>query len=111
MIPDYVKESLAQGGQGAIASRDAKLRPIQIRTIGVTIHPNDTTVTCYIDEFRSEQMIANVENNGRVVLTFMDFDSDSYQLKGKFVSWRRNNEQDDEYQEEFKAKTVVNSIT
>ncbi len=104
MIPDHVKESLAQGGQGAIASRDTKLRPIQIRTFGVKVHPNDTTVTCYIDQLRSEQMIANFENNGRVALTFMDYDSDSYQLKGKFVSWRRNNEQDDEFQERYKVK-------
>ncbi len=104
MIPDYVKESLAQGGQGAIASRDAKLRPIQTRTFGVKVHPNDTTVTCYIDELRSEQMIANFENNGRVALTFMDYDNDSYQLKGKFVSWRQNNKQDDEVQEEYKVR-------
>ncbi len=106
MIPEYVKESLVQGGQGAIASRDTKLRPIQIRTFGVKVHPNNTTVTCHIDELRSEQMITNFENNGRVALVFMDYDSDSYQLKGKFVSWRQNNEQEDEFQEEYKEKML-----
>ncbi len=105
MIPDKVKESLAQGGQGAIASRDAKLRPIQMRTFGVKVHPNDTRVTCYIDELRSEQMITNFENNGRVALTKVSFhENDSYQLKGKFVSWRRTNEQEHQFQDELNAQ-------
>ncbi len=105
MIPDHVKESLAQGGQGAIASRDAQLRPIQIRILGVKVHPNDTTVTCYIDEFRSEQMIANFENNGRVAFTMASpLSNDSYQLKGKYVSWRRNNERDDQFLDEYQTQ-------
>jgi len=104
MIPDYVINLLSGAGSGVIGSRDANLRPTQIRVWGVKVHPNQTTVTCYIDELRSEQMIANFENNGRVALTMMDYESDSYQLKGKFVSWRRNNKQDDEFQEEYKVR-------
>jgi len=104
MIPDYVIDFLGIAGTGAIASRDANLRPTQVRMSGVKVHPNQTTVTCYIDEFRSEQMIANFENNGHVAFTTVDFENDSYQLKGRFVSWRRNNTQDDELQEEYKVR-------
>ncbi len=105
MIPDKVKEFLSNPGSGAIASRDAKLLPNQMRTFGVKVHPNQTTVTCYIDELRSEQMIANFENNGRVALTMVSMhDNDSYQLKGKFASWRQNNEQDDQFMDEFKVR-------
>jgi hypothetical protein len=108
MIPDKVKEFLSYpgtSGTAVIASRDAQLQPNQIRVFGAKVHPNQTTVTCYIDELRSEQMITNFENNGRVAFTIVGFvENESYQLKGKFVSWRRTNEQEHQFQDDYKAQ-------
>ena len=91
---------------GVTASRDALLQPYSVRSFGARIHPDQTRVTFYIAELRSEQIIANFESNRRVALTMSVpwSDNESYQLKGKFVSWRRNNEQDDEFLDEYMAR-------
>jgi len=100
MIPDNVKEFLSHPGTGTVASRDAQLQPNQIRAFGAVVHPNRTTITCYIAELRSEAMIANFENNGRVAYTQASpLENDSFQLKGKYISWRPNSEEDDQFLE------------
>ncbi len=98
MIPDRVSKCVSGAGMAVMASRDAQFRPSVARCFGVKVHPNQTTVTYFIAELRSEQIIANFENNGRVALTFASpLDGDCYQLKGKFVSWRQNDEQDNQH--------------
>ncbi len=105
MIPDHVKEFISGTGMAHTASRDAQLQPCLTRGFGVKVHPNQTTVTYYIAELRSEQIIANFENNGRVALTIWNpLDFECYQLKGKFVSWRRSNERDDQFLDECQAQ-------
>ncbi len=104
MIPDRVNESISGTGMAVTVSRDAQFRPSCVRAFGVKVHPNQTTVTYYIAELRSEQLIANFENNGRVALTMAHPEGDSYQLKGKFVSWRQNDEQDDQLIDEYQTR-------
>ncbi len=105
MIPDQVKECISGTAMSVTASRDAQFRPSHVRAFGVNVHPNQVTVTYYIAELRSEQMIANFENNGRVALTIANpLDNDCYQLKGKFVSWRQNDEQDDQFMDEHQTR-------
>ncbi len=106
MIPDDVKEFMSIPGMAQTASRDAQLQPCLTRGFGVKIHPDQTTVTFYIAELDSEQIIADFENNGRVALTIWNIlmDFKCYQLKGKFVSWRRNNEQDDQFLDECQTQ-------
>ncbi len=105
MIPDRVHECIRGPGMAVTASRDAQFRPSHVRVFGVKVHPNQTTVTYYIAELRSEQMIANFENNGRVALTVANLlDGDCYQLKGKFVSWKQNDEQDDQFMDECQTQ-------
>ncbi len=106
MIPDHVKEFISIPGMAQTASRDARLQPSLTRGFGVKVHPDQKTVTYYIAELGSEQIIADFENNGRVALTIWNIlmDFNCYQLKGKFVSWRRNNEQDDQFLDEYQTQ-------
>ncbi len=106
MIPDHVREFMSSPGMAQTASRDAQLQPCLTRGFGVKVHPNQTTVTYYIAELGSEQMIVDFENNGRVALTIWNLllDYECYQLKGKFVSWRRNNERDDQFLDECQTQ-------
>ena len=105
MIPDHVRESLSCPGTAVVATRDSQLQPCLIRVFGINVHPNQTTATFYIYERRSEQIIANLENNGRIALTTaVPGSNESYQLKGKFLSWRRNNEQDNQFVDEYMAR-------
>ncbi len=105
MIPDQVKECISGTGMTVTTSRDAQFRPSHVRAFGVKVHPNQTTITYYIAELRSEQIIANFENNRRVALTIANpLDGDSYQLKGEFVSWRQNDEQDDQLIDEYQTR-------
>jgi len=107
MIPDYVREFMDIPGTAVVASRDAQLQPWCIRVFGAQTHSDQKTVTFYISELRSEQMIANFEDNGRVALTLASPASgDSYQLKGKYISWRKNNEQDDQFLDGYQANVV-----
>ncbi len=105
MIPDHVIEFLGDVKQICLASRDARLQPCLARGFGLKVHPDQTTITYYIPELRSEQIIANFENNGRVAVTVGDpLDFEAYQLKGKFVSWCRNDEQDDQFLDKYQAQ-------
>lgn len=105
MIPDHVKEFMSSTLMSHTASRDAQLQPYIIRGFGVKAHPNQTTVTFYIAELHSEQMIENFEKNGRVALTVSEpLSFEAYQLKGKFISWRRNNKQDDQFVDEYQTQ-------
>ena len=96
MIPEEVKESMAGPIMAVTATRDANLRPTQVRVFESRVHPDLKTVTCFIAECNSAKMIENLEANGRITLTVSNpTQNDSYQLKGNFVSWRRNSEEDD----------------
>jgi len=107
MIPDEIIEFMSRPVMGGTASRDAQFQPCAIRFVGVKVHSNKVTVTFHITERYSEQIIENFENNGRVSLVIVRLmTNESYQLKGKFVSWRRNNEQDDQFQAEYRDQLI-----
>ncbi|MBI4283059.1 MAG: pyridoxamine 5'-phosphate oxidase family protein [Chloroflexi bacterium] len=110
-VPEVVKVHMNLPVMAMAASRDANLRPNITRVFGMTLHPNQSTITFYIPETGSEQIIKNLEDNGRVALTInTPGDNDSYQLKGRFVSWRRNNEQDDQCVDYYVSKLFEHAV-
>lgn len=111
MIPEVVKDCLNLLVSAVVTSRNADLQPSTTRVFGIRFHANNITVTFCIPEAGSEQIIKNFEDNGRVALTISTFESnDSYQLKGKFVSWKRNTEQDDQRVDQYRSGVLEMAI-
>jgi hypothetical protein len=104
MIPDRVVEVLHGPAFMQAGSCDAKLRPAHTLVIGAVVHPDREHVTFFVPESRSEQILANFKENGKIALTMGMVTHEAYQLKGVYVSSRPTDEKDLAVQEIYRAK-------
>ena len=105
MIPKHVITLFQQPPMMSSSSRDDQLQPYILRVFGAVIHPDLTTITFFVPQKRSERMIANLENNGRIALTAVSpVTFETYQLKGSMISWRPSNEADHQAQDIYLAQ-------
>jgi hypothetical protein len=71
-----------------IGTRNERLYPAQAFVIGAIVHPDHETVTFFIPESRSERVLSDLNNNGRVALAVSLPTHEAYQLKGTYISSR-----------------------
>lgn len=95
MIPDRVAQHLEGPSFIQAATRNADLRPAHAHVQGAFVHEDRETVTFYISEHRAKRMIADLEENGRIALGAAQATHEAYQMKGKYLSSRPTNPQDD----------------
>ena len=103
MIPDRVVEVIHGPAFMAAGTCDAKLRPAHTCVIGAVVHPNKGHVTFFVPESRSEQILANLRENGKIALGVGMATHEAYQLKGVYVSSRPTDEKERAVQETYRA--------
>jgi hypothetical protein len=81
----------------------AKRRPAHTFAIGAVVHPDREHVTFFVPESRSDQILANLRENGKIALTIGLATHEAYQLKGVYVSSRPTDEKDRAVQEIYRA--------
>ncbi len=106
MIPDRVAEHLQGPAFIQVATRNADLRPAHAHVLGAVVHDDKETVTFFVAVKRSKQIVADLEDNGRVALEAAHATHEAYQMKGKYVSSRPSSEEDYAVQEAYKKRIV-----
>ena len=106
MIPDRVAEHLQGPSFIQVATRNAELRPAHAHVLAAVVHDDKQTVTFFVAEKRSKQIVADLENNGRVALEAAQATHEAYQMKGKYVSSRPSTEEDYAVQEKYQKMIV-----
>jgi hypothetical protein len=106
-----LSEELAEFVEGGLSmlvgTRDAALRPHVGRSVGAFVCPDRETVTTYLNKALSAQSVANLQDNGRVALTFSrPYDHRTLQIKGQMISLREGTEEDRVKQERWLAGFV-----
>jgi hypothetical protein len=106
-----LSEELAEFVEGGlsmlIGTRDAALRPHVVRAVGAFVCPGRETVTTYLNKALAERTLANLQDNGRVALTFSrPYDHRTLQIKGQMIELRDGTEEDRIKQERWLAGFV-----
>jgi hypothetical protein len=106
-----LSEELAEFVEGGlsmlIGTRDAALRPQVERAVGAFVSPDRESVTAYLNKALAAKTIANLNDNGRVALTFSrPYDHRTLQLKGQLIGLRDGTEEDRVKQERWLAGFV-----
>lgn len=88
MIPNRVVEVIHGPAVMYIGTRNERLHPAQAFIIGVVVQPDRETITFFIPESRSERILSDLNNNGKVALAVSLPTHEAYQLKGAYMSSR-----------------------
>ena len=89
MISPELADFLQSGISILVGTRDAFLVPSCARGVGVRVEPGGDEVTLFVPVATGAATIANLENNGRLAVTFSrPVDHRSVQLKGRAVEIR-----------------------
>jgi hypothetical protein len=77
-----------------MGTRDAHLKPEYARVLGTNV-VDDQHIHVYFDRKTSGRTLRNFEDNGLVSIILVSLENfESYQLKGKSVSWRDSTPED-----------------
>jgi hypothetical protein len=106
MIPDRVVEVIHGSAIMYAGTRDERLRPAQTYVIGAVVHPDHETVTFFVPESRSERILSDLTNNGKIALALGLPTHEAYQLKGTYISFRPTEAKDRAVQEASRAKVL-----
>ena len=106
MIPDRVIEALHGPAVMFAGTRNERLHPAQAFVIGAVVHPDHETITFFIPESRSERILGDLNNNGRVALAVSLITHEAYQLKGVYLSSRPTDTKDRAVQEVYRSKVL-----
>jgi hypothetical protein len=104
VIPARVVEVLQGPSVMQVGTRNGELRPAHAYVWGAIVHDDRRTITIFVTQRRSPQILGNLENNGRLALTFGQASHETYQLKGSYVSSRPASDEDYAFQEAYRAK-------
>lgn len=107
MISDRVIELLHGPAFMQVGTRDAQLRPAHAMVIGARAHPDRTTVTFFIPESRAPRILSDLQANGEVAMGVALASHESYQLKGRYASFRPTGDEDVALQEAYRAKLLA----
>jgi len=89
-----------------VATRNESFRPFQVSAVGAVVHPDRKTVTFFVPESRSERILGDLKNNGRVALAFGIVTHEAYQVKGSYLSSRPAEAKEQALQEIYKTKVL-----
>jgi hypothetical protein len=106
MIPDRIIEVIQGPAVMYVGTRNEKLYPAQTFVIGAIVQPDQETVTFFVPESRSERILSNLENNGRVALAVALATHEAYQLKGVYIASRPADTQERAVQEIYRSKLL-----
>jgi hypothetical protein len=87
-------------------TRNERLHPAQAFVVGAVAHPDRETITFFIPESRSERILSDLNNNGRVALAVSLITHEAYQLKGVYLSSRPTDAKDRAVQEVYRSKLL-----
>jgi hypothetical protein len=110
MIPDRVAEVLHGPSWIQIGTRDAALRPAHAMAVGAMVHADRRTVTAFVPTARSERVLHNLGQNGRIALGVALASHEAYQLKGTYVSSRPTDDADRARQEAHRAAMLADAL-
>lgn len=110
MIPDRVVEVLHGPAYILIGTRDAALRPAHTMAVGAMVHDDQETVTVFVPTARSERVLRDLSENGRVAVGAGLASHEAYQLKGTYLSSRPTNDADLARQEAHLAKLYQDAL-
>jgi hypothetical protein len=110
MIPDRVVEVLHGPAWIQIGSRDKALRPAHTFAIGAMVHDDRQTVTVFVPTARSERVLGDLRENGRIALGVSLASHEAYQLKGTYVSSRPTDDADRARQEARRAALLASAL-
>lgn len=106
MIPDRVVEAVHGPAVMFAGTRSEKLYPSHTFVIGAIVHPDHETITFFVPESRSERILSDLDNNGRVALAVSLLTHEAYQLKGVYLSSRPTDAKDQTVQEVYRSKLL-----
>lgn len=107
IIPDRVIEVLRGPAIMAVGTRDASLRSAHVCVVGAVVEDDRRTVTFFVPESRSERLLSDLRDNGRVAFTFGWVSHEAYQLKGPYLSARPTTAEDVALQDAYRAKLLA----
>lgn len=110
MISDRIVEVIHGPAWMFAGTRDEGLRSTGTFVIGAVVHPDRETITFFVPESRSERILSNLKNNGRVALAVGVPTHEAYQLKGVYVSSRPTDAKDRAVQEIYRSKLLSTMI-
>lgn len=94
---------LESGVAVLVGTRDGKLKPACLRAMGARVDRGLFTLTLYVPQATAGRTLANLEDNGRIAVTFSrPVDHRSIQVKGECVEIRESEEGDREVQERYR---------
>jgi hypothetical protein len=110
MIPDRVVEVLHGPAFIQIGTRDDGLQPAHVFAAGAVVHDDRRTVTVFVPTARSERVLRNLRENGRIALGVALASHEAYQLKGTYVSSRATDDADRARQEAYRAALLTSAL-
>ena len=110
MIPDRVIDVLHGPAYMQIGTRDEALRPAHTFAAGAVVHDDRQTVTVFVPTVRSERVLRDLRENGRIALGVSLASHEAYQLKGTYVSSRPTNDAERARQEAYRAALLVSAL-
>jgi hypothetical protein len=110
MIPDRVVEVLHGPAWIQIGSRDETLRPAHTLAIGAVVHDDRQTVTVFVPTARSDRVLRDLRDNGRIALGVSLASHEAYQLKGTYVSSRPTDDAERARQEAQRAAMLASAM-
>lgn len=106
MIPDRIIEVIHGPAFMHAGTRDERLRPAHTFVIGAVVHPDQETITFFVPESRSQRILSDLQNNGRVALAVGLATHEAYQLKGVYISPRPADAKERTVQEIYRSKLL-----
>lgn len=103
MIPDRVVDVLHGPAFMQIGTRDEALRPAHAFVVGAVVHDDRRTVTVFVSTTRSERVLRDLTQNGRIALGASLPSHEAYQVKGRYVSSRPTDDAERARQEAYRA--------
>ena len=110
MIPERVVEVLHGPAFMQIGSRNEALQPVHTYAVGAMVHDDRRTVTVFIPTARSERVLRNMRENGRIALGIALVSHEAYQLKGTYVSSRPTVDADRVRQEAYRVALFASAL-
>ena len=93
-----------------IGSRDEALRPAHTYAVGAMVHDDRQTVTVFVPTARSERVLRDLRENGRIALGVALASHEAYQLKGTYVSSRPTDDAERARQEAYRAALFASAL-
>ena len=107
MIPQEVIDFIHSSHFGYVGSRDESMAPTVRRCWGTTVNDTKEVMIAYVVQAQYEQMLKNLNDNGRVSLTLVGWPSfRSYQLKGQFLRARAMTPDEVAFQQQYRENPM-----